>query len=170
MSQTDLSLLTHHNQLVTAVAMQSDIPRQVRNLLVGIATFFNIGNQCAFPSRRQIAERTGYCMNHVTDLIKQATDLKLIESTAQFIHIDGETAPRQISNKYTFNLKAFGLFYSKTKALIQQSKRKKAQKPVNTKSESQPSHNDEDLKAPKSFDLDSFKKELRRMKNTPPPK
>lgn len=168
MQNTDLTLLTHHHQLVNAVAMRSDIPRQVRNLLVGIATFFNVGNQSAYPSRRQIAERTGYCMNHVTDLIKQASDLNLIESKAQFKQVDGEVSPRQIANEYTFNLKAFGLFYSKAKALIAQSKRKRNKPAPPTPPAASSAPITDPVEPSQPFDLDSFKKELRRLKNAPP--
>ncbi|OQU09250.1 hypothetical protein EN01_023880 [Vibrio parahaemolyticus] len=107
-------------------------------------------------------------MNHVTDLIKQASDLDLIKSKAQFKQVDGEASPRQIANEYTFNLKAFGLFYSKAKALIAQGKRKR-NKPAQLMPPAVSSAPITDpVKPTRTFDLDSFKKDLRRLKNTPP--
>lgn len=166
MNPSNLTLLEHHHQLVNAVAMNSSIPRQVRNLLVGIATFFNMGNQSAFPSRRQIAERTGYCMNHVTDLIKQACDANLIESKAQFMQIEGEVSPRQIANKYTFNLKAFGLFYSKAKALIARNKRHKQDRPKSSQQNVKPQDDAPKDNTSSTFDIDVMMKTMRRLKNT----
>ncbi len=131
MSSSDLTLLEHHHQLVNAIAKTEDIPRQVRNLLVGLATYFNVHNQCAFPSRKQLTTRTGYCANHITALIKQAVDLGFLKSTPQYIQVDGEAAPRQVANKYEFILDKFGLFYSKTKALFNRNKRKKEKEQKN---------------------------------------
>lgn len=135
MKKDELSLLEHHNQLVDAIARDESIPRGVKNFLVGLATFFNVTNQCAFPNRRQIAKRTGYCSNHITALIKESKKLGLIKSTAQFFHIQGEDSPRQVANKYEFVLDKFGLYYNKTKALLNRNLRKKnkqQQKPEHT--------------------------------------
>ena len=125
---SSLKFLEHHHQLTDAVACNESLPRHVRTLLVGISTFFNLSNQCAFPNRKQISERTGYCVNHITDLIKEAVKLGVLKSTAQFIQIEGESAPRQIANKYEFALEKFGLFYNKTKALLNRNLRKKNKK------------------------------------------
>ncbi|QFT13600.1 hypothetical protein [Vibrio sp. THAF190c] len=125
MSTDNLKLLTHHHQLENAVLTNESIPREVKNLLAGIATFFNVNNQCAFPNRQQLSKRTGYCPNHITALIKKAKDLGLLISTPQFIQVDGESAPRQIANKYEFVLEKFGLFYNKAKALLNKNRRKK---------------------------------------------
>ncbi|NOI41062.1 hypothetical protein F0251_21890 [Vibrio sp. 070316B] len=124
MSTDNLNLLTHHHQLENAVLMNESIPREVKNLLAGIATFFNVHNQCAFPNRQQLSKRTGYCPNHITTLIKKAKELGLLISTPQFIQIDGESAPRQIANKYEFVLEKFGLFYSKAQAMLNRNLRK----------------------------------------------
>lgn len=125
MSTDNLELLTHHHQLVNAVLTNESIPREVKNLLAGISTFFNVNNQCAFPNRQQISKRTGYCTNHITALIKKAKELGLITSTPQFVQVEGESAPRQIANKYEFVLEKFGLFYSKAKAMLNKNLRKK---------------------------------------------
>lgn len=120
-----LTFLEHHNQLTDAIARSESLPRHVRTLLIGISTFFNHQKQCAFPNRKQLSARTGYCVNHITDLIKEAVELGVLKSTAQFVQIDGESAPRQIANKYEFVLEKFGLFYNKTKALLNRNLRKK---------------------------------------------
>lgn len=176
MSESNLTLLEHHHQLINAVAMNESIPRQVKALLVGIATFFNVKNQCAFPSRRQISDRTGYCMNHVTDLIKEATQRGLIKSTPQYMKVEGEAAPRQIANKYEFVLSKFGLFYSELKVKIAKEKRNKNQKHSNkeapqTKSAPRQESPTEHITS-NGFDVDAMMRSFRRLKNSPakPPK
>ena len=121
-----LTLLQHHHELTNAIACDRQLPRQIKTLLVGISTFFNLSNQCAFPSRAQISKRTGYCTNHITTLIKQAVEMGVLVSTPQYVLVPGETAPRQISNKYEFVLESFGLFFSKAKALLNRNLRQKS--------------------------------------------
>lgn len=125
MANSDLILLEHHHQLVNAIAKTEGVPKQVKLLLVGIATFFNVKNQCAFPKRRQIAKVTGYCPNHITSLIRQAVELGYLKSESQFTQVEGEVSPRQTANRYEFVLEKFGLFYSKTKAMLNRNLRKK---------------------------------------------
>lgn len=125
MQSSDLTLLEHHHQLGNAIARTEGIPKQVKLLLVGIATFFNVQQQCAFPKRKQIAKVTGYCPNHITAIVQQAVKLGFLKSKPQFIQVEGESAPRQIANKYEFVLEKFGLFYSKAKAMLNKNLRKK---------------------------------------------
>ncbi|WP_199868193.1 hypothetical protein [Vibrio anguillarum] len=125
MNASELTLLEHHHQLVNAIATSKHLSRRVRTLLVGIATFFNLNDQKAVPNRKQISERTGYCPNHITALVSEATKLGFIKSTPQYYQVDGESAPRQISNKYEFVLEKFGLYYSKAKLLLNRNLRKK---------------------------------------------
>lgn len=173
MSESNLTLLEHHHQLINAVAMNESIPRQVKALLVGIATFFNVKNQCAFPSRRQISDRTGYCINHVTDLIKEATQRGLIKSTPQYMQVEGEAAPRQIANKYEFVLSKFGLFYSALKVKIAKEKRNKSKKhPTKTPQSVPGQENPTEHIASNGFDVDAMMRNMRHLKNCPskPPK
>ncbi|MFA0519837.1 hypothetical protein AB4501_23100, partial [Vibrio sp. 10N.222.55.E8] len=44
------------------------------------------------------------------------------------IQVEGESAPRQIANKYEFVLEKFGLFYSKAKTMLNRNLRKKSKK------------------------------------------
>ncbi|MFA0175384.1 hypothetical protein AB4472_09495 [Vibrio lentus] len=124
-SNQTLKFLEHHNQLTDAVACNVGLSRGVRTLMVGISTFYNLNKQCAFPSRKQIAERTGFCVNHITDLIKEAVELGALKSTAQFVQYEDEKAPRQTTNKYEFNLAFFGLCYSKAKSMLNRNLSKK---------------------------------------------
>ena len=124
-SDQPLKFLEHHNQLTNAVACDESIPADEKSLLIAISTFYNLSNQCAFPSRKQIAARMGRCVNYVTELISKAKKSGRLISTAQFILIEGESAPRQIANKYEFVLEKFGLFYSKAKAMLNRNLRKK---------------------------------------------
>lgn len=128
MNNADLVLLQHHNQLVNAIASTESISRGVRTLLVAVATFFNMNEQCAYPNRQQLSKRTGYHPNHITVLIKEAVELGFLTSTAQFFLVDGESAPRQVSNKYEFALETFGLFFNKAKLLLNRNLRKKKKK------------------------------------------
>lgn len=136
MQSSDFKLLEHHNQLVEAIIVNENLPRSLKTLLSAIASFFNVNKQCAFPSRRQIALRTGYSRNHITGLIQQAVTHGFITSTAQFMLVEGENARRQISNKYEFTLSIFGLYFSKAKALSSRFQRNKSKK--NTKETKQP--------------------------------
>lgn len=128
MTTANPELLTHHHQLMDAIARDENMPRPVKSLLIGIASFFNLANQCAFPSRNQISKRTGYSPNYITALIKLCVFLGYIRSTPQFVHVEGEAAPRQIANKYEFVLEKFNLFYNKTKTLLNRNMRKKDKK------------------------------------------
>ncbi|WP_299695493.1 hypothetical protein [uncultured Vibrio sp.] len=125
-SNQSLKFLEHHNQLTNAVACDESIPADEKSLLIAISTFYNLSNQCAFPSRKQIAARMGRCVNYVTELISKAKESGRLISTAQFVLIEGESAPRQIANKYEFVLEKFGLFYSKAKAMLNRNLRKKS--------------------------------------------
>ncbi|WP_299143960.1 hypothetical protein [uncultured Vibrio sp.] len=127
-SNSPLKYLEHHNQLTDAVACDESIPADEKSLLIAISTFFNLANQCAFPSRKQIAARMGRNINYVTELISKAKKSGRLISTAQFIQIEGESAPRQIANKYEFVLEKLGLFYSKAKAMLNRNLRKKSKK------------------------------------------
>ena len=124
-SNQTLKFLEHHNQLTDAVACDESIPADEKSLLIAISTFYNLSNQCAFPSRKQIAARMGRCVNYVTELISKAKKSGRLISTAQFVQVEGESAPRQIANKYEFVLEKFGLFYSKAKAMLNRNLRKK---------------------------------------------
>ncbi|BCL74199.1 hypothetical protein VIBNIFTn2_1110010 [Vibrio nigripulchritudo FTn2] len=172
MSVSELQLLEHHNQLVSAIAESEDLPRQVRNLLVGIATFFNLNKQCSFPTRKQISERTGYCVNHVTSLISIANKIGVLKSVAQFRHNEGEAAPRQIANLYTFNLERFGLYYSALKVKQNRLKRNKKQKkpvsqPVMPELENDEERLPGDNQKASDFDVAGLKQKLRKLKNAP---
>nr|AKN37752.1 hypothetical protein [Vibrio tasmaniensis] len=127
-SNQALKPLEHHNQLTDAVACDENIPADEKALLIAISTFYNLSNQCAFPSRKQISARMGRCVNYVTELISKAKKSGRLISTAQFVQVDGESAPRQIANKYEFVLEKFGLFYSKAKAMLNRNIRKKSKK------------------------------------------
>ncbi|MFA0057697.1 hypothetical protein [Vibrio echinoideorum] len=127
-SNQALKFLEHHNQLTDAVACDESIPADIKALLIAISTFFNTQKQCAFPSRKKIAARMGRCVNYVTELIAKAKKAGYLKSTAQFILIKGESAPRQIANKYEFILEKLGLYYKKAKALLNRNLRKKNKK------------------------------------------
>ncbi|MFA0080247.1 hypothetical protein AB4427_19280 [Vibrio artabrorum] len=127
-SNQALKFLEHHNQLTDAIACDENIPADIKALLVAISTFYNLSNQCAFPNRKQIAARMGRCVNYVTELISKAKKSGRLISTAQFILIEGESAPRQIANKYEFVLEMFGLCYSKAKTMLNRNLRKKSKK------------------------------------------
>ncbi len=135
MTTTNPELLTHHHQLMDAIARDENMARPIKSLLIGIASFFNLTNQCAFPSREQISKRTGYCPNHITALIKLCVFLGYIRSTPQFVQVEGESAPRQIANKYEFVLEKFGLFYNKAKSMLNRNLRKKDRKAEAAKKE-----------------------------------
>ncbi|MFA0077988.1 helix-turn-helix domain-containing protein [Vibrio artabrorum] len=127
-SNQTLKFLEHHNQLTDAVACDESIPADEKALLIAISTFYNLSNQCAFPSRKQIAARMGRCVNYVTELISKAKKFGRLISTAQFIQVEGESAPRQIANRYEFVLEKLGLCYSKAKAMLNRNLRKKSKK------------------------------------------
>ncbi|EDP57985.1 hypothetical protein [Vibrio sp. AND4] len=113
-----LTLITHHHQLTDLILKSADIPREIKSLLIGISSFYNLRNDNAFPTRKLLSERTGYSANYITHLIAKAVKHGYLKVTPQFRQVEGEKGPRQTSNIYNIVLSKLGGFYSKTKAAM----------------------------------------------------
>ena len=153
MKKNELTLLEHHHQVAVSILETAGLSKQLKLLLCGIATFFNVNKRNAHPSRAQLSKVTGYCTNHITALIAQAVKEGYITSKPQYRHVDGESAPRQISNLYEFTEKAFktfGLYYSAAEMLLNRNLRKKKQ------SKKEPRESAQKQKAPRKSAIAEF--------------
>ncbi|MEZ9998967.1 hypothetical protein AB4428_11750 [Vibrio lentus] len=124
-SNQALTDITHHNQLADHIIKSVTIPRQLKTVLVAIATFYNLVNDNAFPTRKELAKRTGYSINYITYLIAYACREGFLVSTPRFIKGERDSAPRQSSNNYRIILSAIGARFSKVKAMLNKNLRQK---------------------------------------------
>jgi hypothetical protein len=112
MTTANLQLLTHHHTLVATIN-KLHFPTHVKMGMMAIAEFFNLQHEKATPTRKQIANITGLSLSSITRNIALGVKTGILIRTAQYTHCEGESAPRQIANKYTFNFSLLGLSVSR---------------------------------------------------------
>lgn len=188
MSNKGLTLLVHHSQLIAAIKELKDVDLGVLWFMMTLAQSYNVKNGCAFPSRKVLSKNSGYSEAYISYLASMAEKFGFINRIFRFKQVKGEKAPRQISNKYTFNLEKFGLFFSKVKSMITKEKKPKKEsknkKPewqakreaqerhvaaqrIRTEQANQEAESFEPVTA-RNFDIDALKKSLNKIKNAPP--
>ena len=127
MNSDNLQLVEHHHQIVNAIVTCPEIDRVAKNVLTNLASTYNLKDECSKQTRAYIANLAQCSKSTVTRIVAYAERKGWITRTAQYKQVEGESAPRQIANKYEFNLSRLGLIISKKARQERQEQRRKAE-------------------------------------------